>query len=272
MQGNPAPVGHRADGVAAPLSDQPIPLRHDAEGNAVYADWDEATPQPDQETIEEANQEFRDKLEQTLEEHGEMEEPAVEEPKLTKRQREKAERELARRNDEVARIEEMTDEDLLAEAGIEPIFSTTEAAEFFDRSNQWLYWGLREGIFTDASGKPIDPERVGNSENGRRRFTLPIIREILKSSYRRGNFEDDEVKKIVRRIKYAELGVEWREREGGWTYVQLGKKHARWVKSELAYQDADGVWRLKPDQKLESDDDREAQPVSDDDFVDVADR
>ena len=71
--------------------------------------------------------------------------------------------------------------DLLADAGVEPIFSTTEAAEFFDRSNQWLYWGLREGVFTDDEGQPLDPERIGDPNKGRRRFTIPVIKNIMYS-------------------------------------------------------------------------------------------
>ena len=107
-----------------------------------------------------------------------------------------------------AAIDTISDEELLADADLELIYSTTETAEFFDRSNQWLYWGMREGIFVYPDGTPITPERVGDDENGRRRFTLPIIRAILKASYRRGNVEPEELKHILRRIRIAELGGE----------------------------------------------------------------
>lgn len=131
-----------------------------------------------------------------------------------------------------AEIESMTDEELLAEAGVEPIFSTTEAAEFFDKSNQWLYWGLREGVFTDDAGCPLDPERIGSAKHGRRRFTINVLENIMRSSYRRGNIDPDQLKVIMRRIKYAQNGVEWREQEG-WRYVHLGRSRYKWVHPDL---------------------------------------
>lgn len=134
-------------------------------------------------------------------------------------------------------------EDLMAEAGLVPIYSTSEAAEFFDRSNQWLYWGLREGVFTSDDGTPIRLDRDG-AGSGRRRFTLPIIKQIMLSSYRRGNLSPDQLKTIMRRIKFAELGVEWREREG-WKHVDLGRNRHRWVRPELAERSRSGEWRLK---------------------------
>lgn len=141
-----------------------------------------------------------------------------------------------RRKTEAA-IAAMTDEELMAEAGVEPIFSTTEAAEFFDKSNQWLYWGLREGVFTDDDGRPLNPERIGNPKHGRRRFTIDVLENIMRSSYRRGNIDPDQLKVIMRRIKYAQNGVEWREQEG-WRYIHLGRSRYRWVHPDLCEWDA----------------------------------
>jgi hypothetical protein len=153
--------------------------------------------------------------------------------------------ELQRRIDQVS---ELSDEELLAAAGLDPVFSTTEAAQFFDRSNQWLYWGLRKRVFTDKEGTPIDPERIKGAEakkvslhDGRRRFTLPILKDILHSSYNRGNITDDELKIILRRIKIAELGGDWREREG-WRFIsgkwlhpsRCEKVNGKWVKIKSA--------------------------------------
>ncbi len=146
--------------------------------------------------------------------------------------------------------DQMTDEELLREAGVEPIFSTSEAAEFFDRSNQWLYWGLREQVFTDVDGEPIDPDRIGHPVRGRRRFTIPILKEIMKSSYRRGNLDGEQLTMIMRRIKFAEQGVEWREREG-WHYTHLGRNRFRWMKPELTvWNKKAGEWNLAPGVKL----------------------
>jgi hypothetical protein len=142
-------------------------------------------------------------------------------------------------------IEEISDEDLLAEAGVQPFYSTTEAAQFFDKTNQWLYWGLRKDpdtglpIFIHPDGTPIEPERINGKGDGVRRFTLPIIRDILLSNYRRGNVEPDELKKILRRIRINEFGGEWREREG-WHRVRgkwvhpskLEKRAGKWVKKK----------------------------------------
>lgn len=72
---------------------------------------------------------------------------------------------------------------------VEKVYSTSEAARFFDMSNQWLYWGMRNNVFTYLDGTPIQPERIG--KGGRRRFTLPIIREIALSCHRRGNLKQE---------------------------------------------------------------------------------
>lgn len=159
-----------------------------------------------------------------------------------------------RRRKKARNADAMSDEELLTEAGVEPIFSTSEAAEFFDRSSQWLYWGLREQVFTTADGTPIDPDRIGHPVRGRRRFTIPILKEIMKSSYRRGNLDGEQLKVIMRRIKYAEQGVEWREREG-WKYAHLGRNRYRWHKTDEVNWDAKAKeWVLKPDVKPRGED------------------
>jgi hypothetical protein len=142
---------------------------------------------------------------------------------------------------------EPTDEELMAGSGMAPIYSTTEAAEFFDRSNQWLYWGLRERVFTHEDGTPIELDRTGDPSKGRRRFTLPIIEVIMNSSYRRGNMSQEELKTVMRRIRFAEVGVEWRDREG-WRYAILGGNRRKWVRPEKAYKKS-GEWRVRPDAK-----------------------
>ena len=125
-------------------------------------------------------------------------------------------------------IPDITDEQLLNEAGVEQVYSTNEVADFFDRSNQWLYWGLRsEGgkppVFQHEDGTPIIPERVGDPSLGRRRFTLAIIKEILLSAYRRGNVTPEELKRVLKRIRIAEMGGNWKAREN-WTGRQLDRQ------------------------------------------------
>jgi hypothetical protein len=164
-------------------------------------------------------------------------------------------RKPARRRKAQHRADKMSDEELLTEAGVEPVFSTSEAAEFFDRSSQWLYWGLREEVFTSADGVPIDPDRIGHPVRGRRRFTVPILKEIMKSSYRRGNLDGEQLKAITRRIKYAEEGVEWREREG-WHYANLGRSRYRWLPPQETIWDSSAKeWKQHPDYRSRKKDD-----------------
>lgn len=174
----------------------------------------------------------------------------------------------------------VSDDQLMA--GVDRFYSTAEAAEFFGRSNQWMYYCMRNGRFMyppvwhvrvanpqqpeptpsskdpepwrrhawhrytkhpyeemhgrftavdepdltlstlgDAEhdmewtnenrtliyryfAEPIEPIRIGLSN--RRRFTLPIIREIALSCYRLGNFKESELKAVLARIFVAEFG------------------------------------------------------------------
>ena len=89
-------------------------------------------------------------------------------------------------------------------AGVQKVYSTSEAAKFFGKSNQWLYWGMRNSIFKQPDGDRIEPERIG--KGGRRRFTLPVIRDIALSCYRRGNLKEPELKDIMVKIARAEQG------------------------------------------------------------------
>jgi hypothetical protein len=100
------------------------------------------------------------------------------------------------------------DEEALLD-GVEKVYSTSKAAAFFGRSTQWIYWGLRpdtngEQVFTYKDGTPIRPERV--NAIGKRRFTLPLIREIALSCYRRGNVTEEELTTIMSKILLAEFG------------------------------------------------------------------
>ena len=68
-------------------------------------------------------------------------------------------------------------------------FSTSEVATFFGKSVQWVYRGMREEIFTYPDGSIIEPIRIGKS--GRRRFTLPVLRDMARSCYRRGTLSEE---------------------------------------------------------------------------------
>jgi hypothetical protein len=100
-------------------------------------------------------------------------------------------------------IEHNFDDDVLL-MGVEKVYSTSEAARFFGRSNQWLYYCLRHEVFTYKDGRAIQPERV--APLGKRRFTLPIIREIALSCHRRGNLRIEDLHVIMAKILLAEFG------------------------------------------------------------------
>lgn len=99
----------------------------------------------------------------------------------------------------------MTDEKaeqggLLAAAGIVKKYSTSEVAKFFNRTDQWVYWVLREGVL-DKNGKRLEAERVGKAN--RRRFTLDLIQEILESLYNRGTLSEEEAVAVQAKINAA---------------------------------------------------------------------
>lgn len=100
---------------------------------------------------------------------------------------------------------------ILAASGIQKYYSTREAASFFpgnsgadneSKTDQWLYWGMREKIFIYPDGRIIEPHMIGK----RKRFTLPIIYEIALSCHRRGILPEDELKEVLKRILLARYG------------------------------------------------------------------
>jgi len=84
----------------------------------------------------------------------------------------------------------------------EKFYSTGEVAKLFGKSDQWCYWAMRNGVFTRPDGTVIEPIRLG--KNGRRRFTIPVIREIARSCYRRGNLSETELEEILVELSQAE--------------------------------------------------------------------
>ncbi len=90
--------------------------------------------------------------------------------------------------------------------GVQKIYSTSQAAAFLGYSSQWIYWGLRNEVFEYKDGTPIQPETAGKMK--RRRFTLPIIREIAMSHFRRGNMTEEELNEVMKKVLLAEFGPE----------------------------------------------------------------
>lgn len=95
-------------------------------------------------------------------------------------------------------------------AGISRVYSTEEAAEFFSKSPQWLYWAMKPrdegggGLFYHEDGRLIEPQRIG--KRGIRRFTLEVIKDMSVSMYQRGTIKTPELQEIIRRIHLARLG------------------------------------------------------------------
>ncbi|MBU3706737.1 MAG: hypothetical protein FGM50_08680 [Mycobacterium sp.] len=77
----------------------------------------------------------------------------------------------------------------------EKFYSTGEVARFFGKSAQWVYWGMREGVFTYPDGSVIEPVRIGKS--GRRRFTVAVMCDMARACYRRGILSEDELLNLL---------------------------------------------------------------------------
>lgn len=84
----------------------------------------------------------------------------------------------------------------------ERFYSTGEVAAFFGKSVQWVYWAMRTGVFTRPDGAPIEPMRVG--KNGRRRFSVPVLRDMARSCYRRGILTENELLDLLAVLDCAE--------------------------------------------------------------------
>lgn len=84
----------------------------------------------------------------------------------------------------------------------EKFYSTGDVARFFGRSVQWVYRGMRTGVFTRPDGSVIEPHRVG--KNGRRRFTVPVLRDMARACYRRGIIGEDDLLNLLGVLARAE--------------------------------------------------------------------
>lgn len=70
-------------------------------------------------------------------------------------------------------------------------FSSVEAAALFGRSVSWVSRGLREGVFTYPDGSVVTPGRA--TRGNRLQFTVPMLRAMAWSSYRRGALTSHEL-------------------------------------------------------------------------------
>lgn len=121
--------------------------------------------------------------------------------------------------------------DILIDSGVaKRYYSSTEAAAFFDKTVQWLYWGMRHppnggrlfieprrdkdgNIELDSDGSPvmvdIPVERLGDPKMGKRRFDIPTIRKFAVSAYHQGNIKEPKLRAVLERLVVAERGGNW---------------------------------------------------------------
>ena len=101
-------------------------------------------------------------------------------------------------------------------AGIPRVYTTEEAAEFFDKSPQWVYWGLKPrekgggGLFyyppddEHPEPRPIEPEKRG--KRGILRYNLDLIKDMGVSLYQHRTIDEEGLQEIVRKIHLARIG------------------------------------------------------------------
>lgn len=82
-------------------------------------------------------------------------------------------------------------------AGIEPTYSTREAAAILGRSYSWLDQRLRREEFAVPDGSVLRPFRAAN---GYRFFSTQALREIAMCCYRRRWYSYDELKSVLRQL------------------------------------------------------------------------
>ena len=82
------------------------------------------------------------------------------------------------------------------------VYSTAEAARLFGRSDTWISRGLRDGVFVYPVGSAVEPILIG--KGGRRQFTVPMLRAMAWSSYRRGNLSGEHLEGVLAELSRGE--------------------------------------------------------------------
>lgn len=76
---------------------------------------------------------------------------------------------------------------------------TTEAALILGKSTQWVSHGLRARKFVYPDGSPVEPLRA---EGGRGRlFSMPMLRAMAWSAYRRGALSPQRLEEVLAEIR-----------------------------------------------------------------------
>jgi len=85
----------------------------------------------------------------------------------------------------------------IAALGIEPTYSTRQAAAMLGRSFSWLDHGIGEDKFVLPDGTKIEPRRTAG---GYRRFSLAMLEDIALSCYRHGWFSMEKLTSAFREV------------------------------------------------------------------------
>ena len=144
-------------------------------------------------------------------------------------------------------------------SGVERVYSSEETACFFDKSPQWLYWGLNlreegggglfyrqvrdpqtgEPVIDQQTGEPlrvpIEPRYIGKRKI--RRFTLQIIKDMAVSLYQNATIKTPELHDILGRIQLARLG-KWVPEPKKKSQSEFVKVKGKWVKRNEFDQDS----------------------------------
>lgn len=109
----------------------------------------------------------------------------------------------------------VSDEDVLDQilSRVERTYSTKETVDFLSRSEPWMYWVLQQGTMVREDGSAILPSNLPSGK--KMRFSLRDIKDIATCQYKRGNYTDEEMQTVSRRIAIAARGGDWKEHEEG---------------------------------------------------------
>ena len=81
-------------------------------------------------------------------------------------------------------------------------FSTAETAALLGKSAEWVRGGLRGEAFVYADGSAVEPLRTASGN--RRRFTVPMVRAIAFSAYRRGALSPRRMEEVLADLARSE--------------------------------------------------------------------
>ena len=78
-------------------------------------------------------------------------------------------------------------------------FGTAGAAALLGKSPNWVSRGLREKVFGYADGSPVEPLR--DPDTNRHALTVPMVRAIAWSAYRRGTLSRQRLEEVLAALR-----------------------------------------------------------------------